>query len=118
MNGIDAVFSICWSALGSTASGGRKRIALSLSLNTASSFLRYRRSEHFLHCEAGAAAWKRVELVAAVGPDWMGHAAVRCEAGVVALLIPVVDRRAGENAAAIVLVRADVADAHIRREPR
>src|SRR5438046_2523112 len=65
-----------------------------------------------------AAPGYRLLIAAAVGPDRMGDPAEGHEAGVVALLVAVVDGAAGEDAVAVVLVRADVRDAHVRAEAR
>ena len=67
-------------------------------------FRGHRGREYLLHRETRAAARLRVELPAAVGPHRVRHAAERDQAGVVTLLVAVVDRGARKHAAAIVLV--------------
>src|SRR6478672_4187537 len=77
--------------------------------------LLYAGCENLFH-RREAAAVDAVLIAAAVGPDGMSDAAVRDDAGVVALLVAVVDGRAGEDAVAVVLVGADVGGADVRRE--
>src|SRR5207248_1718338 len=77
--------------------------------------LLYAGCEDFFHGRETAAV-DAVLIAAAVRPDRMGDAAVGDDAGVVALLVAVVDGGAGEGAVAIVLVRADVRGADVGRE--
>src|SRR3989449_5753560 len=57
-----------------------------------------------------------LRVAPAVCPDGVHHAPERRDALVVALLVAVVDARAGEEAVAVVLVRLRVGDKHARRE--
>src|SRR5260221_9670768 len=75
------------------------------------------RGEDLLHQEGSAAARGRLELAPAVRPDGMGDAAVRDEPLVVALLVAVVDRLAGKDPVAVVLVGAGRAHAGVGRAP-
>src|SRR4051794_32048140 len=63
----------------------------------------HRRREDFLHRRATATGHRR-SVLPTVSPDRVGHAAKRCQARVVALLVAVVDGLAWENAIAVVLV--------------
>src|SRR5882672_1897080 len=76
------------------------------------------RGEHFFHQSARRATRCRLLIAAAVGPDRMGDATEGDEAFVVALLIAIVDRAAGEDSSAVVLIRAGGGDANIRSERR
>src|SRR5438105_13355489 len=77
--------------------------------------LLYAGCEDFFHGRETAAV-DTVLIAAAVGPDGMRNSAVGDDAGVVALLVAVVDGRAGENAVAVMLVRADVGRTDVCRE--
>src|SRR5258707_14600603 len=77
--------------------------------------LLYARCEDFFH-RRDAAAVDGVAVAAAVGPDRMCDAAVGDDAGVVALLVAVVDGGGGEDAVAGVLILADIGGADVRRE--
>src|SRR5712691_535810 len=105
-------------AKSSTTSGSvcSARLRISFSLRPAS-----------LHCcgedlfhDAAAAPAGRVagplRVAPAVRPDGVHHAVERRHALVVALLVAVVDARAREEAAAVVLVRLRVGDTHARSE--
>src|SRR5690348_14687247 len=74
--------------------------------------------EHFLHQKMRATSGGGFKLPPAVGPNRMGNAPARCQPFVIALLIAIVNGRAGEQAIAIVLVRTDGAYAHVRRTKR
>src|SRR5437588_12081655 len=76
--------------------------------------LLYAGCEDFFHGRETAAV-DAVLIAAAIRPDRMRDSAVGHDAGVVALLIAVIDGRAGEDAVAVVLVRADVGGADVRR---
>src|SRR5947209_2327551 len=78
------------------------------------------RGEDLFHQAAAARAGRGLLILvaAAVGPDRVRDAAVRGEALVVSLLVAVVDAGAGEEAVAVVLVGADVADPRAGAEGR
>src|SRR5437660_12882157 len=73
------------------------------------------RRKHFFH-ERDVAAVDGHLVTSAVGPDWMGYTAVRHQPFVVALLIAIVDCRAGEHAVAVMLVGTDGGNADVRAE--
>src|SRR5437763_11292742 len=74
--------------------------------------------ENLFHQAARRAARRGLGVATAIGPDRMGHAAVRDDAFVIALLVAVVDRGTGEDSVAVVLIRADCRDPDVRRERR
>src|SRR5437660_3306925 len=76
------------------------------------------RAEHFLHEPSSAAARgiaRPLRVAPAVGPDRVRHTPEGHQALVVPLLVAVVDRGAGKQAVAVVLVRALGGDPHVRR---
>src|SRR5438270_13849801 len=75
------------------------------------------RRKHFFHHPARATG-RRVGVATAVDPERMSDAAVRDDAGIVALLIAIVDRAAGEDAIAVMFIRADVGRAYVCAEGR
>src|ERR1043165_5934450 len=83
-------------------------------LQLLNNFSLHTRAKHFLHQVWPPAAARRNELFAAVSPDWIRDSPERHQAFVIALLIAVVDSVAGKDSVAVVLVRADRADANIR----
>src|SRR5438093_10377418 len=76
------------------------------------------RGEDLLHQTTRRATRRGFLVAAAVGPDRMGDATEGDEAFIVSLLVAIVDRAAGEDSIAVVLVRADCGNASIRSERR
>src|SRR5229473_1848488 len=75
--------------------------------------------EDLFHDAAAAPAGRvagPLRVAPAVRPDGVHHAPERRDALVVALLVAVVDARAGEEAVAVVLVRLRVGDKQARHE--